>query len=65
MWRFYFYPRVRQASQAVLITSYGLAPSNNLESAIAISLAPGPYTAIVAGNNNETGIGLVEIYDEQ
>jgi glucose/arabinose dehydrogenase len=53
------------ASQAALITSYGLAPPNNLESAIAISLAPGPYTAIVSGNNNETGIGLVEIYDEQ
>ena len=53
------------ASQAALITSYGLAPPNNLESAIAISLAPGPYTAIVAGKNNETGIGLVEIYDEQ
>ncbi len=52
-------------SQAALITSYGLAPPNNLESAIAISLAPGPYTAIVAGKNNETGIGLVEIYDEQ
>ena len=53
------------ASQAALITSYGLAPPNNLESAIAISLAPGPYTAIVTGHNNETGIGLVEIYDEQ
>jgi glucose/arabinose dehydrogenase len=52
-------------SQAALITSYGLAPPNNLESAIAISLAPGPYTAIVAGKNNQTGIGLVEIYDEQ
>jgi hypothetical protein len=53
------------ASQAALITSYGLAPPNSFESAIAISLAPGPYTAIVTGNNNETGIGLVEIYDEQ
>ena len=53
------------ASQAALITSYGLAPPNNLESAIAISLAPGPYTAIVTGKNNQTGIGLIEIYDEQ
>ncbi|PYM03200.1 MAG: hypothetical protein DMF19_00325 [Verrucomicrobia bacterium] len=53
------------ASQAALISSYGLAPPNNLESAIAISLAPGAYTAIVTGKNNQTGIGLIEIYDEQ
>jgi glucose/arabinose dehydrogenase len=53
------------ASQAALITSYGLAPPTNLESAIAISLGPGRYTAIVTGKNNQTGIGLIEIYDEQ
>jgi hypothetical protein len=53
------------ASQAALITSYGLAPPNNLESAIAISLPPGRYTAIVTGTNNQTGIALIEIYDEQ
>jgi hypothetical protein len=53
------------ASQATLITGYGLAPPNNLESAIAISLAPGRYTAIVTGKNNQTGIALIEIYDEQ
>ena len=53
------------ADQAALITGYGLAPPNSVESAIAISLAPGPYTAIVTGKNNQTGIGLIEIYDEQ
>jgi glucose/arabinose dehydrogenase len=53
------------AGQAALISSYGLAPPNNLESAIAISLAPGAYTAVVTGKNNQTGIGLIEIYDEQ
>jgi glucose/arabinose dehydrogenase len=53
------------ASQAALVTGYGLAPPNNLESAIAISLAPGRYTAIVTGKNNQTGIGLIEIYAEQ
>jgi glucose/arabinose dehydrogenase len=53
------------ASKATLITGYGLAPPNNLESAIAISLAPGRYTAIVTGKNNQTGIALIEIYDEQ
>ena len=53
------------ANQAGLITSYGLAPSNNLESAIATSLAPGSYTAIVSGKNNQTGVALIEVYDEQ
>jgi len=52
-------------AQAAAITSYGLAPSNNLESAIAISLAPGSYTAIVTGKNNRTGVALIEVYDEQ
>ena len=53
------------AGQAALITGYGLAPPNSVDSAIAISLAPGRYTAIVTGKNNQTGIGLIEIYDEQ
>ena len=52
-------------NQAGLITSYGLAPPNNLESAIAASLAPGAYTAIVSGKNNQIGVALVEVYDEQ
>ena len=41
----------------------GLAPGNNLESAVAATLPPGLYTALLAGLNNGTGIGLVEIYD--
>jgi len=53
------------ANQAALITSYGLTSANDLESAIAISLAPGSYTAIVSGKNNQTGIALAEIYDER
>jgi glucose/arabinose dehydrogenase len=53
------------ANQAGLISSYGLALRNNLESAIAVSLAPGSYTAIVSGKNNQTGVALVEFYDEQ
>ena len=40
-----------------------IPPSNNLESAIVRSLAPGPYTAVVRGANNGTGIGVVEAYD--
>ena len=52
-------------NQAAAMASYGLVPPNNLESAIAISLAPGRYTAIVTDKNNQTGIGLIEIYDER
>jgi hypothetical protein len=38
-------------------------PTNDLESAILMSLDPGAYTAIVRGVNDGTGIGLVEVYD--
>ena len=50
-------------TQAAELTAAGLAPTNNVESAIAVSLPPGLYTALLAGLNNGTGIGLVEIYD--
>jgi glucose/arabinose dehydrogenase len=48
--------------QAARIRAANLAPHNPLESAIWASLAPGNYTAIVRGKNNQVGIGLVEIY---
>src|SRR5207253_2605400 len=44
------------------IIDSGLAPSNNLESAILMSLSPGNYTAIVRGTNNTIGVALVEVY---
>jgi sugar lactone lactonase YvrE len=37
-------------------------PTNDLESAILINLAPGSYTAIVTGKNGGTGLGQVEIF---
>jgi hypothetical protein len=49
--------------QAAEITAAGLAPSNPKESAIAATLPPGLYTAILAGANDGIGIGLVEVYD--
>jgi hypothetical protein len=49
--------------QAAEIIAAGLAPSNPLESGIAATLAPGLYTALLAGLNNGTGVGLVEVYD--
>jgi hypothetical protein len=51
------------ASQAAEITLAGLALTNSLESGISETLPPGLYTALMAGLNNGTGIGLVEVYD--
>jgi hypothetical protein len=50
-------------AQAAELTAAGLAPSNQLESGIATTLPPGSYTALLAGRNNGTGVGLVEFYD--
>ena len=38
-------------------------PKEPLESAIVMTLEPGPYTAVLRGVNETTGIALVEIYD--
>jgi uncharacterized Zn-binding protein involved in type VI secretion len=51
------------STQAAQITTSGLAPSNPAESALATSLLPGTYTAIVTGKNGTTGIGVVEVYN--
>jgi hypothetical protein len=50
-------------AQAAEITAAGLAPTNGKESAIAVTLPPGLYTAILAGANATIGVGLVEVYD--
>jgi hypothetical protein len=54
-----------RSTQEQEIIATGLAPANDLESAIvAILPANGSnYTAIVRGLNDATGIGLVEAYD--
>jgi hypothetical protein len=49
--------------QAQQITAAGLAPTNSLESALVAILPPGRYTALLVGNNNGTGNGVVEVYD--
>ena len=50
-------------SQQAAIQATGLAPPNDLESAILQILQPGNYTAILSGKNGTTGVGLVEVYD--
>lgn len=52
-----------QDSQKSAIEATGIAPPNELESAIIATLAPGSYTIILSGKNSGTGIGLVEAYD--
>lgn len=47
------------------VEATGLAPSNELESAIVKTLPPGRYTAIVAGKGGGNGVGLVEVYNLQ
>jgi hypothetical protein len=49
--------------QAAELRNAGLAPTNFLESGIATTLPPGPYTALFSGLNSGTGIGLIEVYD--
>ena len=49
--------------QASAIIATGIPPTNDLESAILETLDPGAYTAIVKGNNDTSGVGMVEVYD--
>jgi Tol biopolymer transport system component len=49
--------------QAAYLTDAGLALTNPLEAGMAAALPPGPYTALLAGLNNGTGLGLVEVYE--
>jgi hypothetical protein len=45
------------------VATVGLAPTNSRESAMLMTLPNGNYTAIVAGYNGATGVGLVEVYN--
>jgi hypothetical protein len=50
-------------SQQQAIAESGFAPPDDLEAAIASTLAPGNYTAIVSGKSNTIGVSLVEVYE--
>jgi hypothetical protein len=52
-----------QQSQEADIRATMLAPTNDLESAIVMTLNPGAYTAILADKNGGTGVGIVEVFD--
>ena len=57
--------RADGSSQQAVIEATGIAPTNDLESAIVRTLPANNagYTAIVRGKNNTTGVGVVEAYD--
>src|SRR4030095_6474089 len=51
-------------SQEAEIQATGLAPPNDLESAILRTLQPGNYTAVLSGKGGALPrLGLVEVYD--
>jgi hypothetical protein len=50
-------------SQQAAVEAAGLAPTDDRESVVLASLAPGTYTAVVRGKNNAIGNGVLEIYD--
>lgn len=53
----------RDAATRQQITNSGLAPGNDLESALWGTINPGAYTVILSGKDGGTGIGSVEVYD--
>jgi len=50
-------------TQKAQIQATGLAPPNNLDASILITLSPGAYTVFLQGKAMVTGIGLAEVYD--
>lgn len=50
-------------NQKTEIQATGLAPVNDLESALITTLSAGAYTVIERGKLDTTGVGLVEVYD--
>ncbi len=52
----------KEGGQRTVIEATGIPPTKPKESALVETLAPGNYTAIVAGQNKGTGVGLVEVY---
>ena len=52
-----------QDHQRIQLQESGLAPHDNREAAILLTLDPGAYTAVVRGKNLTTGQALIELYE--
>ena len=50
-------------ASAEVIVSEGLAPTDPLEAAASLTLQPGAYTVVVNGQDDTTGVALLEAYD--
>ncbi|MGI8955441.1 MAG: PQQ-dependent sugar dehydrogenase [Chthoniobacterales bacterium] len=50
-------------TQETVLEASGLAPTDDRESAISVSLPAGAYTAVVQGKNGATGVALFEVYN--
>jgi hypothetical protein len=53
------------SNQAAQLQALNIAPVNAAESAMVVTLPPGLYTAVVAGQGGGVGIGLIEVYAVQ
>jgi hypothetical protein len=51
------------ASAASSVGAFGWSSAASKDSAILVTLPPGPYTAQVSGASGDTGIALVEVYE--
>ncbi|MBA3544328.1 MAG: hypothetical protein H0T83_07810, partial [Chthoniobacterales bacterium] len=52
-----------RSTQAQQIIDSGVPPTDDRESAIVATLAPGGYTAMIRAAGSTTGIALVEVYN--
>lgn len=50
------------SAAATATGAFGL-PAGSIDSAVLVTLQPGPYSAVVSAANNGTGAGLVEVYE--
>ena len=51
------------SATAAAVGAFGWSSSTSADSAILVTLPPGPYTAQVSGASGDTGVALVEIYE--
>jgi hypothetical protein len=51
-----------KSDQQSAIEGTGIPPTDDYESAVLLTVAPGNYTAILSGTNGVTGVGLIEVY---
>ena len=52
----------REGQEADIIAS-GIAPSDDRESAVILTLEPSAYTAVVSSSTGANGVGLIEVFD--